>query len=92
MVDAGQFVGPGAVITAGVQDAGEQDDQFTGAVALAVGDVVLDHPGQVGHGQATLVEGVRHGVDVVQVQSVAGRGEQSFPAAATDRRLDQDVQ
>ena len=79
VVGGGQFVGAGL---AGVEDGGQQDDQFAGAVADAVGYVVLDHPGEVDDGQPALVEGVGDGVDVGQVRTGAGGGQQALPAAA----------
>ena len=44
VVAGGDLIGPGVM---GVEDGGEYDDQFAGAVAGPVGDVVLDDPGQV---------------------------------------------
>lgn len=71
VVTGGRFVGAGV---GGVEDGGQQDDQFAGPVAVPVGQVVLDHPGQVDDRQATLVERVRDRVDVGQVGPVAGGG------------------
>jgi Winged helix-turn helix len=44
MVGGGQLIGAGG---GGVDDRGQQHDQFPGAVAFPVGHVVLDHPHQV---------------------------------------------
>ena len=44
MVGGGQFVGPGC---GGIDDRGQQHDQFPGAVTGPVGHVVLDDPHQV---------------------------------------------
>src|SRR5262252_7948751 len=86
VIAGGQFVGPGV---GWVQDRGEQDDQFAGAVAVPVGYVVLDHPGQVGDGKAVFVEGVGDGGDVVQVRACQGGGQQPFAPGAPDGRSDQ---
>ena len=55
-----EFVGAGGVR---VEDRGQQHDQFTAAVAVPVGHVVLDHPDHVDD-QAPLV--VDRVIDVVR--------------------------
>ena len=48
VVTGGQLAGGGAVLALGIEDGGQQDDQLPGAGPVPVGDVVLDHPRQVG--------------------------------------------
>jgi hypothetical protein len=80
VVGGGQFIGSGPVVAAGLQDGGQQRDQFAGAVAGPVGHVVLDDAGQVDDRQTVLVVGVGDGVAVGQIRARAGGGEQPLTA------------